>query len=176
MSEPIVKIGQWSVAVSDDEPTAVFPISEWLDRRHAPSHEGGYRRIRLVVEVKQPRGGHNARALLGGELHDAEQIVLRVAQSSPTGLGAQASCHAQLGRDLVPGLPPEFAGPTLGALDQRIADLGSGEIVIDRAAYDEVDSSPFAFERASILLYTLLRCRSLLGDDAAALQGVVSSW
>jgi hypothetical protein len=66
---------------------------------------------------------------------------------------------------LVPGLPPEFAQAALDGLARVPAQWDSGGlIVVDRAAYDEVDSSPVAFEFASRLLVLTLLAR-LAGSD-----------
>lgn len=177
MNASIVKIGLWTVAMSDEEPTAAFEVNEWLTWQESSSDRTVRpQAARFVIEIKRPLGGHNNRALLGGELRSFDgAILLRVAQSSPMGVGGRASCRSRLGSDLVPGLPPEFAKATMRTLSQQVSSLGSCEVIVDRAAYDEVDSSASAFDRASQLLFSLLSAQ-VDPSDEKSLERVVSSW
>jgi hypothetical protein len=80
-------------------------------------------------------------------------------------LGASRTYASLLKGVLVPGLPPEFAQATLDGVVRVPAHRDSGDlIVVDRAAYDEVDSSPVAFEFAGGLLVLALLAR-LAGSD-----------
>jgi hypothetical protein len=80
-------------------------------------------------------------------------------------LGAAKTYASRLRGTLVPGLPPEFAQAALDGIVRVPAQWDSGGlIVVDRAAYDEVDSSPVAFEFASGLLVLALLGR-LAGFD-----------
>jgi hypothetical protein len=176
MSESVIKVGNWRIAVSDDESTATFQIAEWLNWNSPSSSTSPMPSVRFVVEIHRPLGGRNSRALLGGELKEAEDRSFRVAQSSPIGAGGEASCRSLLGRDLVPGLPPEFAEATLKSLVRCSPLLGSGAVVIDRAGYDDVDSSPSAFDHAAMLLIRLLCGRAVVANTETLVNEVVSSW
>jgi hypothetical protein len=80
-------------------------------------------------------------------------------------LGAAKTCPSRLSRPLVPGLPPEFAQATLdGLVRVPVAWDSGGFLVVDRAGYDEVESSPVAFELAGGLLVLALLAR-LRGTD-----------
>jgi hypothetical protein len=75
-------------------------------------------------------------------------------------LGAARTCPSRFGGALVPGLPPEFAQATLDGLVRVPAKWDSGGLlVVDRGAYDEVDSSSVAFELAGGLLVLALLAR-----------------
>ena len=176
MSESLVKVGYWRIAVSDDESTAMFRVAEWLTWSSPSSSISPLPSARLIVEIQRPLGGRNSRALLGGELSEARDLSMRVAQSSPIGAGGKASCRSRLGRDLVPGLPPEFAEAALKSLVRCLPVLGSGAVVIDRAGYDDVDSSPSAFDRAATLLFRLLHGRAVAANAESLVEEVVSSW
>jgi hypothetical protein len=49
-------------------------------------------------------------------------------------------------------------------------------VVIDRAGYDDVDSSPSAFDHAAMLLFRLLHGRAVASNAEALVEEVVSSW
>ena len=83
MSESLVKVGYWRIAVSDDESTAMFRVAEWLTWSSPSSSISPLPSARLIVEIQRPLGGRNSRALLGGELSEAKDLSVRVAQSSP---------------------------------------------------------------------------------------------
>ena len=176
MSESLVKVGHWRIAVSDDESSAAFQIAEWLTWSSPLSSISLVPSVRFVVEIYRPLGGRNSRALLGGELSEAKDLSVRVAQSSPIGAGGEASCRSRLGRDLVAGLPPEFAEAVLKSLVRCLPVLGSGAVVIDRAGYDDVDSSPSAFEHAATLLLGLLHGRAVASNAESVVEDIVSSW
>jgi len=116
---------------------------------------------RAFVEILQRIGGHPQRALLGGTLSPGTnhllEVVLHVSQDLP--LGAAAAYPGAFGHDLVPGLPEEFIERIPSALMTRFAR--PGVITIDRAAYDEVESSVYGFSLAADLLAVVLRHESL---------------
>ena len=66
----------------------------------------------------------------------------------------------ELGRDLVPGLPSEFAGAVLGSGIDLLWSAGTR--LVDRGAHDPVQSSELAFQLAVRMLVETLR----LGADA----------
>jgi hypothetical protein len=91
------------------------------------------------------------RALMGGEIRltGSEARVMKVGQSAEMTLGAARTCPSRFRGPLVPGLPPEFAQATLDGLVRASVEWHSGGfLLVDRGAYDEVDSSPVAFELA----------------------------
>lgn len=165
-----VRRGPWQIAVGDDDCAASFVVDDWLewsepDSRSRPEIRADA--VRAIVEVRQRGGGVVPRALIGGEMRltgpDARQV--RVGQSAGMTLGATKTYVSRLRGILVPGLPPEFAQATLDGIVRVPAQWDSGGlIIVDRAAYDEVDSSPVAFEFASGLLVLALFAR-LAGSD-----------
>jgi hypothetical protein len=147
----LVRHGPWQIAVGDDDGAAGYLIDDWLewsDPDPGPSPESRTDAVRAIVEVRRGAGGVIPRALLGGEMRHAGRGArqVRVGQSSTMTLGASRTYASLLKGVLVPGLPPEFAQATLDGVVRVPAHRDSGDlIVVDRAAYDEVDSSPVAF-------------------------------
>jgi len=177
---PVLVHGPWRVAVRDDEAAARYSIADWLewsDRVAVEETESG--RARAVVEVRRSGGGLLPLALVGGEMirtgDDSRRI--RVGQSSGMTLGSVKACRSAFGGSLVPGLPPEFAQATLDGAVRVPADWKSGaELVVDRGAYDEVDSAGVAFERAGGLLVLTLLARLDGSDlDASLLERLSSA-
>lgn len=153
----------WRVAVSDENPTAVYEIKDWLEWSDpGPCDADQSPSARAVIEVLRFNGGKRQRALAGGEIRLANQSArcIRIGQASGLTFGSPATCHSELAEALVPGLPRDFAPATLNGIATVPADRPAGFIiVVDRAGYDEVDSSEVAFEFASGLLLTALLMR-----------------
>jgi len=90
---------------------------------------------------------------------------IRIGQPSGLTLGATTTCRSYLAESLVPGMPPEFARATLTGMLRMSAVRPHGfHITIDRAGYDEVDSSEYAFDFSGGLLVVALLMR-LQGKD-----------
>jgi hypothetical protein len=158
----LVRHGPWQIAVGDDDGAAGYVVDDWLewsDLDPGSSPESRTDTVRAIAEVRRGAGGVIPRALIGGEMRHtgrgARQV--RVGQSSKMTLGAARTCASLFRGMLVPGLPPEFAQAALDG-------------VVDRAAYDEVDSSPVAFEFAGGLLVLALLAR--LAGSGLDLSGV----
>lgn len=151
---------QWEVAVHNDEAAGTYLITNWLECSElAPASKSRLGSARAVVEVRRKAGGVLPRALVGGEIRltGSETRLLKVGQSAQMTLGAAKTCPSLLGRALVPGLPPEFAQATLDGLMRVPTTWDSGGLlVVDRGGYDEVESSPVAFELAGGLLILAL--------------------
>lgn len=166
----LVRHGPWQIAVSDDDGAASYVVDDWLewsDPDTGSPPESRTDTVRVIVEVRRGAGGMIPRALIGGEMrrtgHSARQVL--VGQSSKMTLGAARTCASLFRGMLVAGLPPEFAQAALDGVVRVPAQRDSGYlIVVDRAAYDEVDSSPVAFEFAGGLLVLALLAR-LAGSD-----------
>jgi hypothetical protein len=116
---------------------------------------------RAFVEILHRRGGHPQLALIGGTLEPSTnqslEVVLQISEDLP--LGAETTCPGAFGRNLVPGLPEEFIERIPTALMTRFAR--PGVITVDRAAYDEVESSLHAFSLAADLLAVVLSHESI---------------
>lgn len=115
------------------------------------------------------------RALLGGVYAPGgeNELVIEVGTSGPSFAGAP-TCASQLWRPLVPGLPEEFALPSVNGL-LRIA-LPPGRVVLDRAAFDPVESSPLAFELAAELLALVLGAMSTGQDIENVTRSAIEAW
>jgi hypothetical protein len=172
----LVRHGPWQIAVGDDDGAAGYVVDDWLewsDLDPGSSPESRTDTVRAIAEVRRGAGGVIPRALIGGEMRHtgrgARQV--RVGQSSKMTLGAARTCASLFRGMLVPGLPPEFAQAALDGVVRVPAQWDSGDlIVVDRAAYDEVDSSPVAFEFAGGLLVLALLAR--LAGSGLDLSGV----
>jgi hypothetical protein len=154
--------GEWRVALSDENATAAYQIQNWLEwSEPASGDEPRSAHARAVIEVYRFLGGMSQRALVGGEIRLKSQAtsMIRVGQSSGLTLGAARTCQSELSGTLVPGLPSEFAQAVLDGIIRVPAERPRNSvIIIDRSGYDEVDSSPVAFELAGgLLLIALVR-------------------
>ena len=130
---------------------------------------------RALVEVHHRVGGNPQRALVGGVLLPAagDALELEVRLSGSITLGATPSYQGALGRHLVPGLPDEIGGAVEVALFAGIKC--AGHFTVDRAAYDEVESSSHIFGVAAGLLALVLAFDSPEAAEAAV-QDNLRSW
>lgn len=152
----IVEVKARRASIIRDEPSASFVPERVM--RQAISCVGtkpGRRNVRVLVEILRQGGGMMPRALLGGEFTPSESGELLVElYTSQDVLHGEPTCISGLSSSLVPGLPEEFAAAVLRAL--VCENLSSGRLVVDRAAFDPVESSPFVFGLASHLLSVAL--------------------
>ncbi|HEU5158122.1 MAG TPA: hypothetical protein VFU43_14085 [Streptosporangiaceae bacterium] len=176
----VITHGAWRAALSDDVQAAAYTVGDWLEWSWPLETAGTISgRSRVVVEVFRATSGITPRALVGGELALAgrDSLKVRVAQSSSAmTLGAEKTCPSKFAGSLVPGLPSEFAQATLDGLVRVPANWPSGGLlVVDRGAYDEVESSSLAFEIASgLLVLSLLAELNGTKLDASSLARVSS--
>jgi hypothetical protein len=152
----ILEEGSRRVALLADESGATYsgPTLRVVEVNAAPNVS---ERRRGVVEVERRISGHPQRALLGAKFnpHKKTVIEIQIPISGELGLGAIPTCPSHLADPLVPGFPREFADAVLSGISDA-AVLGAGQVVVDRAAYDEVASSGQAFRNAAELLAILL--------------------
>ena len=172
----IISVGTRRAAVLGDEPTATFDRSQTL-RASVPGvpSEMPLQAVRCVVEILRHGGGLMPRALLGGYYTPgrADELVIEVGVSGSVAAGTP-TCASALARPLVPGLPIEFARSVEAGLLRSA--LPPGIVVVDRAAFDPVESSPLAFELAAELLAVALGAMSAgrVVEDAA--RAAVEAW
>lgn len=122
---------------------------------------------RAAVELHRRVGGLPQRALLGGTMRrsDGDRLTARVLTSGRIALDEAPACPGSFGRPLVPGLPEEFGGAVLAGLLRQARCAGS--IVVDRAAYDPVESSAVAFDAAAVVLARVLALPDERDTEAA---------
>lgn len=127
------------------------------------------------MEILRHAGGLMPRALVGGVFTPGtdSRLIVEVMTSGPI-LSGVSSCKSQLGKPMIPGLPNEFASSVAGRLLHRV--LPGGRVVVDRAAFDPVESSPVAFELAAELLAIVLAAEALSNDVQAAAHRAVEAW
>jgi len=116
---------------------------------------------RAAVEVLIPRGPRALYGLLGAELRPNQSgaLVIRVAISRNGGAPFPDSIALSSDEARV-GLPDEFSNAVVEGVTNQIAKmagLGSGELVFDRAAYGSVGSAPIVFKWLAACLVQLLR-------------------
>jgi hypothetical protein len=138
------------------------------------------RGVRAVVEVERRSGGIIPHALVGGELVRGEAGVLafEVNVGSRFEAGGKRTCRSYLRRrKLIPGLPREFAEAAVDGLVRVPIDEGIAAAVrVDRAAYDDVDSSQIAFERAAGLLIAVLITSASHGQLEPVVRDRMNRW
>ena len=148
----IIDAGTRRIALVDDQVAAVYLASSVHTaalKRTRVSAQGR----RVVVELQRQISGHPQRALVGASLRPSagHALKIEVPTSGTLTRGAAAECPSFLDEPLVAGLPSEFAPSVVEGLAEVDA-LGSGLLRIDRAAYDELASSPWAFRHAAEIL------------------------
>lgn len=166
----VVKIGYRWAAVGIDRPLARY-VSRDVRKNSLPVPGESVRtERRACVEIFQGVGGNPRSALIGGALAPSTaprlEVQLHVSELRPT--GATTTCPGAFGHDLVPGLAEEFIEWIPGALMAQIARPGT--VTIDRAAYDEVESSVHGFSIAADLLGLVLSYESLAEAEGAIRQ------
>ncbi|NMM15927.1 MAG: hypothetical protein HHJ14_01970 [Cellulomonas sp.] len=171
----IVQTGYRRVAVGIDCPLARYAL-HGVRRESLPMlGETVVTVRRAFVEIYRGVSGHPQRALIGATLRPSttHQLEIEVHVSEPLPSGATTTCPAAFGRDLVPGFPEEFIERVPAALMKEFAR--PGVISVDRAAYDEADSSVIAFSLAADLLALVLSYSSL-PDAEAAIRQRLTEW
>jgi hypothetical protein len=172
----IITLKSRRASIESDEPRAFFVAGRVLARTIGglatfPDHH----QSRAVVEVLRQGGGMMPRALLGGEfMPDRSSDLVVEVRIAADGLEGDRTCTSQLSSPLVPGLPEEFAEAALEALVGGLQT--SGRLVVDRAAFDPVESSPFAFGLAAHLLAAVLSAKSKGSDVEVAAIAELEAW
>lgn len=172
----VVDDGSRRAAVAADVPTASFESELRVSSQvAAPAEPAVESSSRCVVELIRRAGGLMPRALIGGSFTPDATGLLRIelGVSEPPD-EAPAVCQSLLWSTLIPGLTGEFAESALNGLLRR--RLPSGAVVVDRAAFDPVESSPQAFELAGELLANVLYAMTVGSSVEAATRTAVMSW
>lgn len=163
-------------SILSDEQTAIYePVATRRLSIAVPPSSAGARTVRAAVEILRHGGGLMPRALIGGIFTPSADASLDIeVQVSDQGASANPTCTSQLAKPLTPGLPEEFVAAVVDGLIRR--SLSGGRVVVDRAAFDVVESSPLAFELAAELLAVVLAAGSLGNDAASAARDAVEAW
>jgi hypothetical protein len=171
----------WRVVVSPDFVYETFGADEVLhaSKSAKPSENSGRER-HIVVEVYRgvggifPRAALGARFLAGGDMLNVSVATIREMHALPTG-----DFHSLLSTPMSIGLPREFADGIVRGLilDTDEQATPAGDLDVDFAAYDHVNSSPYAFEHvARLLIWTIARQETGEGVDSAAVKHQLDSW
>lgn len=172
----IVSVGPRQAAVTEDEGTASYSVERVICGEIDPTGAAANSEpVRAVVEILRQSGGLAPRALIGGIFTPAygrAMVELAISASDPA---ADARCNSRLWRPLVSGLPQEFAHSVMGGIVRR-ARLPVGNLVVDRAGFDPVESSPLAFELAAELLCDVLAAELSGQDVEYVVRSAVEAW
>jgi hypothetical protein len=167
-----------AVSIDDEgarlEPDDVVRIS-WPS---SPMERHG-KATRALVEILRRLGGHAARALVGGQFTcgTGKEVVLEVALSHASGLSRKCDSQLWSGNPFTVGLPEAFADAVLNGLTSS-ADTGlpSGTLAIDRAGFDEIESSAMAFSQAAAVLGLVLAAKVNDRDVEADVRALIGTW
>jgi hypothetical protein len=153
------------VAICRARSDAPYDPASWISESWAAATGSGLGPLSASVELLHRRGGNPQRALLGGTYtpDSDDRLCLRIATCSWLA-DSSRTYDSQFGGGLIIGLPVELAGSIGVGLRQRDS-LRSGMLEVNRAAYDDVDSSERSFENVSELLGIVL-------DGSLSLEGV----
>lgn len=158
--------------ITEDADAAFAPVRVVERQESVPVGDVVTTPRRAVVELARDIGETLQRALLGGVTKAASEgwLGLRILVSSEEVLldGPRVSCAS--GREMIRGLPAEFTA----AVEAAVLTAGgpAQTLVIDRAAYDPVESSPAAFTAAARLLRHVLSTGVV--PDGDQLRAIVS--
>ncbi|HWD03250.1 MAG TPA: hypothetical protein VG674_12445 [Amycolatopsis sp.] len=170
----IVATGARRASIVNDEPTAVFEPVMTIERSIIlqPSDPEA-RPARATVEILRHFGGLMPRALVGGVFTPwADPLLLIEVMTSGPGLSSTPTGMSQLAKKrLTPGLADEFAPSVVEGTARRA--LPGGRVVVDRAAFDAVESSAQAFELAAELLAVVLEAEALGNDASSVARDIV---
>lgn len=168
----------WRAAVAVDGGLWAFDPAGWLEETVGAS--GGTRAfdVSATVEVRRAAGGIAPSALLGGsfEPKDGTSLSLRVAWSGALATDNADAQKGLLGHALVKGLADEFASAVLRGLSSQPELNEPGVLTVQEGAYDPVESSGYAFERAAALLKWVLLVHGSKGPSAAELAMYLGQW
>jgi hypothetical protein len=178
-NQVILTSGPRRIAIFADEPTAAYDSdvvrceSVVVSAADLP----GAGSVRAGVEILRQGGGLAPRALLGGSFtHGHGDLVFEVRSVADAHQSAQvATCRSQLWKPLIPGLPTEFADSVIDGLIRRPVPT-TGRLVVDRAGYDHVESSPLAFELAAELLARVLAAMVTSAGVESIARDAMQAW
>lgn len=171
----------WRLSISDGAPGCRLesPVG-WLDRDLAVAAVARGRSCSVPLELVAFGGGLRPQALLGAELiadPGTERLTVRFAHTGDLTLGAERRCESPLSGLVVAGLPLEFAIPALeGFLAVAPSLEVPGEVRVDVAGYDEVESSSVVFERAGGLLRHAVAAVASAQDPSSTLRELMTQW
>lgn len=146
----IVNLGSRVASVEIDDATAAF-ASAGATEIVIAAVQGRADQRRALVELRQFHGGLAPHVIVGGVFEPGGNFLRLRIQHGAAAVGRR-SCRSKLRRPkLQAGLPTELVEPALAGLS-RTASLPPGVVIVDRAGYDPVETSPLITELAAELL------------------------
>lgn len=166
-----------------DDAAAGFVAARHLTAVMAAAGSGdGVGDVRVIVEVRRRLGGIAPGALLGGRfvagIGDMTRVEVAVAGFGVLGGDGRTACRSRLWkRPLVSGLPREFGDAVLDGLTEGTGSgLPAGTLVVDRAGFDETDSSETVFAQAATFLRLSIAAVLSVRDPEPLLRRAVETW
>ncbi|WP_405488606.1 hypothetical protein [Nocardia sp. NBC_00511] len=138
--------------------------------------------VRVLVEVQRRLGGIAPRALLGGRFvtgpGDTTRIAVAIAGFDALGGDGQPTCDSRLWRrPFTSGLPSDFGGAVLESLTKATdAGLPAGTLTVDRAGFDEINSSEVIFAQAAAFLRLSIAALLDGRDPEPLLRSAIEGW
>lgn len=179
----LFRVGPWVVLVAwaySDLPLVSGGV-RWL-RGSCVAGGPGVAVADVIVEVRRNAGSVLPCGMVGGSYFPGEagRLELGVVASGELTLGAAAGYVSGIsGSGMVLGLPDEFAESVVEGVvlaGSRVRP-SAGRVLVDRAAYDEMNSSPLVFQFLGGLFVVVVDCLSRgCSELPARVRGVVSGW
>lgn len=169
------------VAINHDNNDAAYPVAEWLRTTQPAASRSTSEPVRVVIEVLRRFGGLTPRALIGGQFtpnttHETH-IAVGVTAYGLFDADDQPTCPSQLwNQPLTAGLPADFAPTVLHTLSTDTPALPAGELTIDRAAFDLVNSSEQIFAQATTVLHAVITAHLTGNDPDTAARAILDTW
>lgn len=169
------------VAVAEDQPSAEYKIGTVLRSSSPALLDGASTRVlKVVIEVQRRHGGLAPRALIGGGLtvREAGDTMFEVCVAEESEYGRGEPCPSFLWRKpFISGLPLEFAPAVLKGVEEAGQyKLPSGLLRVDRAGYDEIESSTVSFTLAAVALRCVLSALVSGKDVEGEVASLIRSW
>lgn len=171
------RVGVVALDIYDDRGS--YPASSTVNvSLPATSQDPDFATLRVLVEIQRRFGGISPRAMIGGQLTVSPgtdiDIEVRV------GISEGEVCSSRLWkRPFLAGLPNEYAraaSDAIAADGARYLRLPSGVLVVDRAGFDEINSSSVIFSEAARVLLCVLLAELEDLDVETRVRELLHSW
>lgn len=174
----IVNVGAASVVVRRvDDLSVSYPTERRSAERWVAPVNLNAQPTRAIVELLRKVSGNPQSALIGAEYapNDSGYVELVMTFMGDWQSGRSATYDSPLWSALVPGLVSDYA-PSIREGLFSAGRVPSGVIMVDRAAYHEVDSSYAVFRDAADLLGHVIAAGSVEEDVEEAVRSRLRAW
>jgi hypothetical protein len=177
----VVQVAGWRAAVSLNATYHAFTAHAFMRAsKDALRSRSSTRGQKVIVEVYRGAGGIFPRATLGARYRPGgDKLNVTVAMIGDMYANPVGDFGSALSTPMTIGLPQEFGDAVLhGLISSRDENnTPAGDLTVDFAAYDEVNSSPYAFEHAArLLIWAFAQPESGRQIDSSALISELETW